>query len=314
MPYAGLSDELISRGYVVKQLPIGQGYKQYIAPNGKVAITKARLYEYPFISRITKTISQDKELSYAFARLLDVVVPETLRTTSFEQANAFLAKYGRVITKPTKLGGSKGITLNITRPEQLNEAILHATFDDEPPLIQEQFVGEEVRFTVIRGKVHSVVLRQTPRVVGDGQKTVAELIKAENKARESLVFPLRTYAQLSSEIIPEHFITDSRVLAESEVQELSLATSFATGASFYGVLNTTHASYIEIAERLAARLNPHFLVVDLMINNRQSPAAPGNYIFLEFNTAPTLAVYTSLRDGDTPDVIAKIADLIDEYS
>ena len=313
MPHARVGDELLSRRYTVEELPLNGGYKQYINPNGKVAITKSKYYDYPFLSGMTKNISRNKELSYAFAQLYNVTVPATIRTVNFDEASKFLATHGRVIVKPTELGGSYGLTLDITHPSQLREAIVKATINGSSPLIQEQFIGEEVRFTVIGGKVQSVVLRETPRVIGDGKKTVAELIQAENEVRKTLVFPLFSYPPLTAEIIPGHFINDTTVLAESEILELSKTTT-RHGASFYGVLETIHPSYIEIVERLASRLNPPFLVLDLMVKDLNAEAQPNNYIFLEFNTAPALVVYSSIRGGDTPDVIGRIADLVDEYS
>ncbi len=313
MAFSGLGDELLSRGYTQIELDLGNSYIQYISPNGKVAISKSQFYDYPFISGITKTISRDKELSYAFAQELGVTVPNTIRTDKFQDATKFLATHGRVIVKPTELGGGQGLTLNITDPSQLSRAIKHATYEKSIPLIQEQFIGEEVRFTIIGGKVKSAILRQTPRVVGDGNKSIAELIEIENKARESLVFPLLSYPQLSPEIISDEFINDLRVPGENEVVELSNATTIAKGASFYGILDLIHSSYLAIAERLALRLNPPFLVVDFMIKDWRTEATQNNYVFLEFNTAPALAVYTSIRSGDKPDIIAKMADLVDHY-
>jgi len=313
MPHAGLGEELVSRGYIVQHLSVGSGYTQYLSEEGAVALTKSKFYEYPFIPRITKIISQDKELSYAFASELGVTVPKTLRTTDLDTASSFLAMHKRVIVKPSDLGGGQGLSLNITTPAHLQDALLLATFNDNAPLIQEQFMGEEVRFTVIGGTVRSAILRRTPRVVGNGIKTVAELIADENTARKALIFPLLTYPQLTADIIPEHFLTDTRVLGESEVLELNTSTMIRNGASFYGIINSIHPSYIAIAEKLAQRLNPSFLVVDLMMNQWQSPADPGNYVFIEFNTAPALAVYSAIRDGDKPDVIAAIADMLEAH-
>lgn len=314
MIYAGLGDELLSRGYALEQLPLGGRYRQYISPNGKVAITKTAHYEYPFMPRVTKTISQDKELSYALAKFLNVSVPATLRSGSLHQASDFLDKYKRIIIKPAEKGGGQGLSLNITENSQLSDALSKATFGDSLPLIQEQFMGDEIRFTVISGRVQSAILRQTPRVVGDGHTTVAELIKIENKVRETLIFPLLTYPQLTGLIIPKHFLHDSRVLGKLEVVELNNSTMIRNGASFYGISESVHPSYVEIAERLADRLNPTFLVVDLMIKQWKSKATANNYIFLEFNTAPALAVYSSIRGGDKPNIIALIANLIDEYA
>ncbi len=314
MAYALLRDELLSRGYTYNELTLNRVYKQYLSPENKVIITKSDYYDYPFVSAVTKTISKDKVQSYAFAKLHGITIPSTVHTSDFEEAKQFLAVYKRVVVKPAELGGSKGLTVNITDENQLKLAITDATFKGNTPLIQKQFIGEEVRFTVIGGKVRSAILRRTPRVVGDGKKTVSELIKQENTLRESLIFPTLSYPQLSGKIIAEEYITSTKVLNENEILELSNATMIRNGASIYGILESVHPSYIEIAEGLAAHLNPPFLVIDLMIDQWNKQATADSYVFLEFNTAPALEFFTSLRGGDTPDVIKHIADLIDKYA
>ena len=65
---------------------------------------------------------------------------------------------------------------------------------------------------------------------------------------------------------------------------------------------------------MAANVNPPFLVIDIMVKQWKSELQPEDYIFLEFNTAPALEIYTSIRAGETPDTIARLADLVDEYA
>lgn len=314
MGFALLRDELLSRGYTYIPATPDKNYKQYVSPNGKFSLTKTGHYDYPFVSESTTAICRDKTRSYDLVDKLGLSIPRTLQTFGLEPAKEFLDTYKRVIVKPVDSRGSKGLTLNITNHEQLEEAISHASINQHPPLIQEQFIGEEIRFTVIDGKVQSAILRRSPRLTGDGSSTVAQLIEAENKVRETLVFPLLTYPQLTDAVIPKEYFTDTRIPANGEVVELSNSTMIRGGASFYGILNEVHESYIRLVEELASKVSPAFLVVDLMVKQWKSPVQPTDYVFLEFNTDPGLVVYTSLRGGDTPDVIAKVADLLDTYA
>ena len=314
MPFALLRDELLARGYTYGELKLDRVYKQYFSPNGKLAISKAKYYDYPFVSHVAKKISIDKTLSYNFVSQKGIAVPATLRTANTVEALEFLEKYKKVVVKPPHLGGGRGLTVDITDPKSLIQAIEKAIVGDVEPLIQQQFIGEEVRFTVIGGKVRSAILRQTPRVVGDGVSTVAHLVTEENKQREALVFPTLSYPQLNDANIPSRYFASTEVLGSGEVLEFSRATMIRNGASFYGIQEHLHPSYITLVEKLAATINPAFLVVDLMIKKWHEPVSPDSYIFLEFNTSPGLEVYTSLRGGDKPDVIRYIADQIDAFA
>lgn len=315
MSYATLRDELLSRGYAYKPILLDRLYKQYFSPNGQLAITKTGYYEYPFVSTTAKHICQDKAVSYQLAAELGVSIPKTLQTADLGAAQQFLAEHKKVIVKPANLEGGKGLTLNIETNEQLEVALRYAVERDEDiPLIQEQFIGEEIRFTIIKGHVHSAILRQSPRVIGDGEHSIAELVAKENDIRSTLVFPTLSYPQLSPAIIPGHLLEQTTVPAKGEIVEFSNATMIRAGASFYGVLDQVHPTLIQLVESMAAKVNPAFLVVDIMVKQWQNPVTPDNYVFIEFNTAPALEIYTSLRGGEQPDTIAALADLLEEYT
>lgn len=309
-----LNAELLQRGYTYSESIQERRYKQYLSPNGRLLLIKDAYYNYPFISQDVYAISKDKLRSYAFAQSHGVRTPSTLQTTSIEAAKQFLARYKRIIVKPVDGFGGKGLTVDVTGDLELQRAIDAAIFGSKEPLLQEQFIGEEIRLTVLDGQVRSVILRQTPRVVGDGTKSIAELIEAENEERCNFQLPFNSYPPLSRSIVPDHFIHDDYIPKSNEIIELSRATMLRHGASFYGVTSRTHSSYIKIAEQLASRMDTAMLVVDLMVKDLTKPANDDNYIFLEFNTAPHLETYSLIRSGDQPDIIRIIADMIDAYS
>ena len=311
---ARLQDELIQRGYLYSEMNLDQRYKQFSTPEGKVVLTNSVSYDYPFVSQTTKRISRDKALSNQFAIREGISVPHSLQTSDLTKAEAFLEQYKKVIVKPAELGGSKGLTVDITDAVTLKKALEDATFNNETPLIQEQFIGEELRMTILNGKVYSAMLRSTPRVVGNGTSTIKQLIEDENVERLQLSFPLITYPQLDASMFVDGLFESTYVPEKGEIFELSRATVIKNGASLYGVLADVHPSYIAIAEQLASRLNPPMLIVDLMVKDHTIAATASNYIFLEFNTAPSLYIYSSIRSGDRPDVISKLADLVDAYA
>jgi D-alanine-D-alanine ligase-like ATP-grasp enzyme len=310
-----LKDELIERGYAYREMRLDHTYRQFFMPNGKLALTMAKFYDYPFMTRTAKTISKSKALSYEYAALHGAIVPKTLQTNDFEQAVAFLKLHGTLVVKPAGLGAGRDVTIGITTSDELKRAMTAADRHDAPPLLQEQFDGDEIRLTVLDGKVKSAIYRQSPSVVGDGQTSVKDLIANENKARESLVFPLLTYSQLSPELISPAFFEDDRVPAHGERIKLSTASMIRHGASFYGITETVHPSFVTIAEKMANGLNPPLLIVYFMVKDYTLPATQDNSIFLEFNTSPGLEPYSSLRSGDDQrHVIGLFADLVDRYA
>ena len=314
-PHLTLIEALQDRGYQYEELQIdGNNYKEFIAPNGWRWFTSKGYYYYPFVSVNAFKISRDKSLSNAFVEQLGIPIPYTLQTSDITLAQKFLEKHSKIIVKPLSRSGSKGLTLDIENNEQLSVAMEHASSPQSPPLIQKQFFGEEVRLTVLNGKVQSVILRETPRVIGDGISTVRELIILENQKREKLIFPTLSYPLLDETIIDGELMNSEQIVDKDEVLELSKATMIKNGASFCGITESIHHSYCDIAERLALYLNPSMIVVDLMLQDHTIPATNENYVFLEFNTSPSTRVYSCLRSGDKPNIVDQLADMLDEHS
>jgi len=311
---ATLKAELLQRGYTLNKITLDRVYKQFFSPGGKAILNVGLYHDYPFITQTAKKVSIDKTLGYDFAKIHQVNTPATLQTLDMAQASAFLDKYKKVIVKPVDLSDTKGLTINITDSDALKAAIEKATYDTQAPLIQEQFIGDEVRITVLAGKVFSAVHRRTPRVTGDGVSSIRQLIDKENKERALLSFPLYTYPQWDGTMIPAELFNSETVLEKGQTMVLSRKVPFGRGTSFHGITEEVHSSYFDIAEKLANNLNPPMLVIDFMIKDYTAPASSDNYVFLEFNTSPSLEIYSSIRDGDRPDVISKIADLIEKYA
>jgi cyanophycin synthetase len=263
-----------------------------------------------------REISRHKELAYTYASDRGVQVPYTHtlhghETISAQEAEELLAAYGKLIVKPSNASLSRGLTVNITSHKALNEAISVAREVSETILVQQQVEGEEVRFTVIDGKVVAALLRQTPRVIGDGISTVAQLIMAENIERKALKFNYLSYPQLDASIIPSSYLTSTQVLEKAEVLELNRATMVKNGCSIYDVLKDVDVSYVNTVERLVQDLDARFVVVDMFLKDFRTPQAEDNYWFIEFNTSPVLKLYYGCRDGRMFDIAPRLANSID---
>ncbi len=136
-------------------------------------------------------IAGDKWLTYRQLKSANISTPESItipgESDDFSEAEAFLAKHGRVIVKPTCTDHGYGVAVNITSKEALIKAISAAReisikeSDSSAVLVQEQVEGKEYRFLVVDGKCIAVANRCPAFVVGDGAKTIKELIEEKNK-------------------------------------------------------------------------------------------------------------------------------------
>jgi len=317
--YKLIADELLSRGYTLTT--DGEGRRltaTYTSPQGNQWTTKVPRIRYPFTSGDVQQLFDSKALAYNFVSSKGVPVPFTKQLgiedeIDIAEAEQLIEKYKPLVVKPDDSSSSKGLMLNITNTQQLQIALSNArAVKKSNVLIQQQVDGEEIRFLVAEGEVVAALLRQTPRVIGDGLHSVKELLAIENEQRRSLVFPYISYPQLSSSIIDAAFFSDERILTEGETLELSRATMIRNGCSVYEVLSEVHPSYIQHIKELSKDLDSAFYVVDFLVKDYRTEARPDNYWFLEFNTSPALKLCYGCRDGKMFNAIPLIADLIDK--
>lgn len=317
--YKLLAKGLVDLGYSVDaHYESGTLIVTYISPAGKTWKTAAARLRYPFIRESTYALFANKQQSYAFVASMGVPIPythivaptESLSKGTFDE---ILAERAPLIVKPNDSLQSRGLSLNVNDDETLRSAIDAAQrINNTEVLIQQQVSGDEVRFFVIKGKVSAALVRQTPRVIGDGFTSVQGLIAIENEARRSLQFQFIQYPQLTSDIIDPELLKSQYVPSSGEVIELSRSTMISGGCSVYQILEHIHPSYIKEIEKLVENIDANFLVADFILEDHRAPQSSNNHWFLEFNGSPSVKLCYGCRDGKMYDVIPEIVSLIDE--
>ncbi len=304
-----IGNVLSRQGYEVGELELAGKRFAQISKEGRPLLTVGYEYPlYPFATSSARLISKHKDMAYEFVRKNGVMVPETVvvRGSALSEATELLEKCGRVIVKPKKGLGSEGLHLDITTPDQLGQAVADAGQGGADVLVQRQFYGEEVRFAVIDGRVRAALLRQTPRVVGDGTSTLAQLIRKENDRRREVNDTLVPYPQLDASLVSRQLLESNEVIPRGEVRELNKSTMIRGGASIYNILSEVDPGYASVAERACEGLGKGFIVADIMIADYTAPPSDDTYVFIEFNLAPAVSLFYSCRDG-------KQVEIVEEY-
>lgn len=317
--YKLLKPEFEKKGYFIDvKIENRSRYVSFTSIENQTWSFKATRTVYPFTSHEAWFLAEHKDKAYDFVKSFGVSTPHTIYLKGKEvlgelEIDALIAKYPKLIVKPSNSLSSRGLTLNITSKEALSSAIQYSRTFKQGVIIQEQVEGDEIRFIVIKGKVEAALLRQTARVIGDGVSTVAELIESENKVRTTLVFPYIRYPQLSEKNIDAKYLTSGKILQAGDVQELNKATMIKNGSSVYDVLTQVHPSYIATVEKLSGVMDTQFLATDLFLKDYTEKQTDDNYWFIEFNTSPALRLCYGCRDGKMFDVMPRLVEVIDEW-
>ncbi len=307
-----LKNGLAKLGYAHDSFMLGTtNFTQFTAPSGQIWLTESSRIAYPFMTLTAKRVSTFKNLAYALATRIGAQVPFTATLDSQVDNSSLYAEllqHSPLIVKPNSASLSRGLTLNISDPVMLAQAIKDAGAFSDLVLVQKQLSGEEVRFIVVGNKVRAALLRQTPRVTGDGVSTLGQLIVAENNLRRHSEVP---YPVLTDKILDSSKLDLQALPAAGEMVELGRGTMIARGASMYDVRDQVHPSYIAVAEKLAGALGTGFVAVDIFIKDYSSALNNNDYAFIEYNMSPVLNLLYRCRDGRHYDILSDLIPLID---
>ena len=318
--YLLLEKELQRRGFSTRQYTVGEReYAEYTHPNGAVWLTRREHFSYPLNHGAIMEMADNKTLAYEWMSQFDASIAwskvvNDLDALDDDEMAAWLTEYKKVVVKPESSSASRGLTLDITTLDQLRKAIVlarEATQFTDNILVQQQVEGEEIRLTLVDGKVVAVLLRQPLQVVGDGKSTLRELIECENAARQKIsATSMVRYAPVEDFAKPELFAQNDQVIAEGEVMKLADSTLISGGASVFNIFDDVDSTYIHFAERVVERLGAAFIVMDLMTADYTAPMSQTNTYFNEFNKAPALKMFYACRDGKNYDIVPLLGEAI----
>jgi D-alanine-D-alanine ligase-like ATP-grasp enzyme len=301
-----VNEYLVKQGFKLKRATLGDPRTiEYTIVSGidndRGMILSSESVTYPFSSTVAKEITGDKTKTHSLAKLLGIATPDTViipyESTDISQAILLLDSHSQLVVKPHNGHQSKGVFLGIENYSQLENAVKKTVSNEQSAVVQEQFTGEEVRFSVIDGEVRAALLRQKPHVVGNGIDTVAQLIEKENVDRKNISSSMVTYPLLDEKLVDKSLLASSNIPAKNERLELNTATMIRNGASVYNVLPIIHRDYIHVAERLARHIPARVVCVDLMISDYKQPSDAHSYRLIEMNLGMSLPLCYSCRDA-----------------
>jgi cyanophycin synthetase len=149
-----------------------------------------------------------------------------------------------------------------------------------------------------------VVKRLKPVVIGDGQKTVADLIKDYNAGR---LRPVPKDAETLRNLQKQGLNLDSVPKSGGKVV-LRENSNFRTGGIAQDVTETVAKEYFAIAEKAAELIGIRLCGVDLLI---PQTAVFSDYCLTEVNSVPGFDVHLEPSVGPSrPEILGKVWDAI----
>jgi GNAT-family acetyltransferase (TIGR03103 family) len=284
-PYAAIvTDEAHRRGIKVKILDAAAGYFS-LSYADRTIVCRESLSE--LTNAIAMSLCDNKAITTRLIAESGLCVPAQLTEVDSEKRVAFLQKYQHIVVKPVHGEQGAGISVDITNADDLYTAIEVARKVSSEVLLEEYIKGEDLRVVVINGKVVAAAVRRPPVIIGDGEKSIKELIKVQSQKREQATGG-ESHIPLDGET--QHCVRDAgytlfSILPAGEELIVHKTFNLHTGATIHDVTARVHPRVCEAALRIAQIINIPVVGIDFIV-----PAVDSDeYVFIEANERPGLA-------------------------
>ncbi|MBO0858762.1 MAG: cyanophycin synthetase [Chloracidobacterium sp.] len=266
-------------------------------------------------SAVAVDIASDKELTKILLRGAGIEVPRGILAQSETEAVEALDIVGPpVVIKPNNMSQGKGVSLNLTTAEQIRQAYRIAKQYGTKVVVERQLRGRDYRALVVNGRLTAASERVPAHVVGDGERTIAELVEAVNShpARgEDHERPLTRIAIDASmmEFMTRRRLTMRHTPEPGEVVYLRECANLSTGGTARDVTDLIHPRVAAICERAARVIGLDVCGIDLILDDIALPPGPDNGV-IEVNAAPGLRMHVAPSEGRSRDVGGAIIDML----
>lgn len=253
-------------------------------------------------SAVAESIGQDKDLTKRLLHAAGVPVPLGQPVESVEQAWAVALKVGLpVVVKPQDGNQGKGVTVNITDFPQLEEAYRNAV--EYGTVMVERFLpGQDYRLLVVGDQLVAAARREPPQVLGDGERTVRELVDIVNQdprrgeGHATSLTKIRLDDIALARLVQQGLTPDS-VPDKGQRVVLRNNANLSTGGTATDVTDEVHPDVAARAVAAAQMVGLHICGVDMVAETVLRPLEEQGGGFVEVNAAPGLRMHLAPSYG-----------------
>jgi GNAT-family acetyltransferase (TIGR03103 family) len=284
-PYARIiADEARRRGISVQVVDPSWGEIRLVH-GGRSVVTRESLSE--LTTAVAMSRCDDKRVTRRVLAAAGLRVPFAHSATGDEHDLAFLERVGRVVVKPARGEQGNGITIGVTDGVALEKAVEQARQYSPDVLLEELVEGDDLRVIVIDHEVVAAAVRRPATIVGDGKRSIGELIERQSKRRATATggeskIPMDSGTE-NTVHEAGHEMDD--VLEPGQELAVRRTANLHTGGTIHDVTAALHPDLADACVRASQALTIPLVGLDLMVPSPEK----SEYVFIEANERPGLA-------------------------
>lgn len=267
-------------------------------------------------SNIGVEIACDKEETKQLLESYEIPVPKgrVVRTEEGLKDAIEVVGYPCVI-KPIGGNHGRGATIGIKTWDEATAGLAKAKEISRSVIVERYITGLDHRLLVINHRFVAAAKRTPACVVGDGKRTITELVEEVNKD------PRRGYGHEkvltrididdhTEKLLARQDYTAETVPAKDEVVYLKATANLSTGGTADDVTEVVHPFNVFLAERVSRIIDLDICGIDIMTDDITQPLRDTGGAVLEVNAAPGFRMHLDPTGGLGRNVAEPVVDML----
>ena len=267
-------------------------------------------------SHIAVELACDKDETNRILTSLGLPAPrQELVNTQVNAIKAAAKLGGLVVTKPYNGNHGRGITIGISGDAAVRQGYAAALEHSSSVIVETYVPGDDHRLLVVAGELVAATKRTPGHVIGDGKKTVAELVDIVNQDPRRGIGHEKVLTQLildnqADQMLERVNYTSTSIPTDGEVVYLRSTANLSTGGTATDVTDIIHPDNRDMAVRAIRAIGLDVGGVDFITTNiAESYKLIGGGI-CEINAAPGFRMHVAPSEGTPRDVAGPVVDLL----
>ncbi len=263
-------------------------------------------------------IAGNKELTNRMLHEVGIPVPRSALARSADDAVRASDRLGYpTVLKPLDGNHGRGVMINLPDEAAVREAFPFAERESRNgPVIVETFLpGKDYRILVVNSQIVAVAERVPAHVVGDGARTVAELIEATNAdprrgvGHEKILTRI-VVDQQTRDVLARQDLSLEAVPEADRFVQLKLTGNMSTGGTSIDRTDDIHPDNAQIARLAAMTVGLDVAGIDFVIPDIAKSVREVRGGIVEVNAGPGFRMHTHPTEGHPRHVGRAVVDML----
>ncbi len=269
-------------------------------------------------SAIAVDVASDKDLTTRLLGAAGLPVPKQESVRTADQAVAVAERIGYpVVLKPLDGNHGRGVCLDLTGADAVRDAFPVAEQQSRRGwvIVESHITGRDYRCLIIDGRLAAVAERVPAHVIGDGQRTIEELVELTNADPRRGVGHEKVLTRIkvddaAVELLASQGYKLSDVPPAGETVKMTLTGNMSTGGISIDRTFEAHPENVEIAEEAARVIGLDIAGIDFICPDITEPVRETGGAICEVNAAPGFRMHTHPTIGEQQFISKPVVDML----